>query len=238
MALLRTAADETALAELAAARLVELITAAIERKNAAVLSLTGGGTPKRLYELLAGPPWRDRVAWDRVHLYWGDERCVPPDHADSNFGMARDALVAHVPLPPSQVHRMRGELEPAEAAREYERALPQRFDVMLLGLGEDAHIASIFPGSPVLHERTARVAAPWAPHLQAFRITLTPPALLASDRIVMLVAGSSKADAVSAAIEGGYDPERWPAQLLRQADDRLEWLIDRAAARALSAPPA
>jgi len=159
--------------------------------------------------------------------------------------MAHDALVAKVPIPSEQVHRIRGELEAEDAARAYELELAdafrgagrtdQTFDLMLLGVGEDAHIASIFPGSPVLDERTRRVAAPWVSHLNAYRITLTPPALLDARRIVLLVEGPTKAEAVAAAIEGPPDVVRWPAQLLRAADDRVEWLIDRPAAQGLRA---
>jgi 6-phosphogluconolactonase len=196
------------------------------------VSLTGGSTPKRTYSTLAQAP--SHVPWAQVHLFWGDERAVPPDDPESNYGMARDALLAHIPIGAPQVHRMKGELPPEQAAREYERELMGTFDLMLLGLGEDAHIASIFPGSDVLDEREHLVAAPWVPHLNAYRITLTPPALLDARRIIMLVAGRQKADAVKAAIEGPLNPKRWPAQLLRPAGDRVEWLIDRAAARALT----
>jgi 6-phosphogluconolactonase len=136
------------------------------------------------------------------------------------------------------VHRMRGELPPGEAADLYERELPDRFDLMLLGLGEDAHIASIFPGSALVSERRRRVMAVWVPHLRSYRITLTQPALLAADRIVMLVAGSKKAPAVAAAIDAPSDPARVPAHLLRDAGDRVQWFIDRAAARDVSSPRA
>ena len=206
------------------------------------MSLTGGGTPKRLYALLADPhqPWRARVDWARVHLFWGDERHVPPDDPDSNYGMANDALVRHVPIPAAQVHRMRGEIDANEAARDYEATLQRgfaaagradlTFDVMLLGLGEDAHIASIFPASPAMRA-DGRTAAVWAPHLNAWRITLTPAAILDARAIVMVVAGASKADAVAAALDQPLDVARYPAQLLRQAGDRVEWIIDLAAAR-------
>jgi 6-phosphogluconolactonase len=233
--MLRVAADEEALALAGADRLSELIEEAIRLRGRAIVSLTGGSTPRQLYAALARP--RASLRWDAVHLFWGDERPVPPDHPDSNYGMARDALLAHVPVPPSQIHRMRGELPADEAAREYEALLMGTFDVMLLGLGADAHIASIFPGSPVVHERTRRVVAAWAPHLQSWRITLTPLALLDARRIVMVVAGDSKAAAVQAALEAPEDVERLPVHLLRTAGDRVEWLIDRAAARALSSPP-
>ncbi len=238
MARLTIAESERELAERAANRFTDVVQAAVDARDAARVSLTGGTTPKRLYALLATEPWRSRIPWRAVHLFWGDERAVEPEHEDSNYGMAHEALIAHVPVPPEQVHRMRGELPPEEAAREYERILPRRFDLMLLGLGEDAHIASIFPGSPVVHERERRVVAPFARHLNAWRITMTPPALLSATHIVMLVAGSGKANAVAAAIEEFDDPARWPAHLLREAGDRVEWLIDRAAARALSAPRA
>jgi 6-phosphogluconolactonase len=238
MAKLTIVESERELAERAATRFADVVLAAAGERGAARVSMTGGTTPKRLYRLLATEPWRGRVPWRKVHLYWGDERAVEPAHEDSNYGMAYESLVAHVPLPPEQVHRMQGELPPEEAAREYERVVPPMFDLMLLGLGEDAHIASIFPGSPVLQERERRVASPFARHLNAYRITLTPPALLASRHILVLVAGANKAPAVAAAIEEFDDPERWPVHLLRKADDRVEWLIDRAAARALSAPRA
>jgi 6-phosphogluconolactonase len=243
VAVLTVVADEEAVARTAAERITALIEEASSAFGLAIVCLTGGRTPRRLYELIADDreKWRDRIEWPRVHLFWGDERHVPPDHEDSNVGMANRALVSRVPVPRSQVHRMRGEIPDAEeAARLYERELAdgfraagrsdQTFDVMLLGLGEDAHIASLFPGSAVLAERERRTAAPWVAHLGAFRITLTPPALLDARRILMIVAGESKADAVAAALEGPDDVARWPAQLLRAAGDRVEWLIDRAAA--------
>ena len=247
MALLTVADDAAALTDTAAGRMTAIVEEAARAHGAAMVSLTGGHTPQHLYERLADQdgPWRERIPWPRVHLFWGDERHVPPDHPDSNYRMAYEALVAKIPIPPEQVHRMRGELPAEAAARAYEIELGdafraagrtnQTFDLMLLGLGPDAHIASLFAASPVLNERTRRVAAPWAPHLNAYRITLTPPALLDSRHILMLVAGAEKAEAVAAAIEGPPDRMRWPAQLLRAADDRVEWLIDRPAGQALRA---
>ena len=251
MAKLTVAEDEADLARRAADRLSELMAESISTRGSAVVSLTGGTTPKRLYELLADPeqPWRGRVDWPRVHLFWGDERHVPPDDKDSNYGMAKRALIDRVPIPPANVHRIGGEIpDAATAAREYADEMrkgfaaagrqDRTFDVMLLGVGDDAHIASIFPGSPLLERSplAARqdVTAVWAAHLDAWRITLTPQALLDARTIVMLVAGERKADAVHAAIEGPLDVARWPAQLLRRADDRLEWTIDRAAAARLN----
>jgi 6-phosphogluconolactonase len=240
MAAITIVADEAALAEAAAARVTSSIEASMAARGSATVCLTGGKTPERLYRALADParPWRGRIDWTRVFLYWGDERHVPPDHPESNYGMAARALVDHVPIPPDHVHRMRGELPDAHAAaREYARQLPDMFDVQLLGLGADAHIASIFPGTTI--DTTASVVAVFAPHLNAWRITLTPRAILASRVILMIVADASKADAVYAALEGPLDPVRFPAQLLRSADDRVEWFLDAAAAARLrGAPPA
>lgn len=251
MAAVRILDDEVAAAEAVADRLAASAADAIADLGNVTICLTGGRTPERLYKLLADPgrPWRSQIDWPRVHLFWGDERHVPPDHADSNYRMAARALIDHVPIPPEEVHRMRGETPDAHvAATEYEVELrdgfaragrgSETFDVMLLGLGDDAHIASIFPASPLVEEgpqSPRRVAAVWAPHLNAWRITLTPPALLDAHLIVMLVAGAKKADAVHAALERPTDVQRWPAHLLRPADDRVEWFIDRAAARTLSA---
>ena len=256
MALLTVLDDERGVATEAAERVTTLVERAIAGHGNAMVCLTGGSTPKRLYALLADEarPWRRRIDWARVHLFWGDERHVPPGHADSNFGMARQALIQHVPVPENQVHRMRGELADArDAARAYEQVLPAAFtaagradltfDVMLLGLGEDAHIASIFPGSRLFASIDVTSAIPrdaeavWASHLEAWRITLTPPVLLDARAILMIVAGGTKAEAVDAALQAPDDLHRWPAQLLRPAGDRVEWILDRAAARLLRDVP-
>ena len=217
--------------------------AADYEQRSAFVALTGGATVPPVYRSLADPgrPWRQRIPWRHVHAFWGDERHVPPSDRDSNFGMTAATLLSRVSIPASQIHRMRGELPADEAAREYETELregfraagrpDETFDLMLLGLGANGHIASIFPASPVFDEHARRVAAVWVPELETFRITLTPAALLASRHIVMIVAGAQKADAVQTALEGPLDPTRCPAQLLRAAGDRVEWLIDRAAAR-------
>jgi 6-phosphogluconolactonase len=245
MARLTVASDEGQLAGLAAERVTQLIVQAVADRGTACVSLAGGTTPRRLYADLADvrQPWRDRIPWAQVHLFWGDERHVPPDHPDSNYGMAKAALIDHVPIPPDHVHRIRGELPDAhEAADDYIQQLDvasafrrkNLFDLILLGLGEDAHIASIFPGSDLLdigHSfQECRVAAVWAPHLGVWRITLTPEAILDSEAIVVLVAGANKAAAVDAALEGALNVKTYPAQLLRTAGDRVEWLLDRAAA--------
>jgi 6-phosphogluconolactonase len=251
MAVVTIVDDEPALATTAADRITTLAERAIAERGTLVICLTGGSTPGRLYALLGDErhPWRSRVDWRRMHVFWGDERHVPPDHPDSNFGMAHRALLSQVPIPAAQIHRMRGEEPDArEAARRYEKELRRgfadagrsdlTFDILLLGLGEDAHIASIFPGSPIVDERSVRVAAAWAAHLKAWRITLTPAALLDARDLLVVVSGDKKADAVHAALDAPDDVARYPAQLLRAARDRVEWIIDRAAARRHAAPPA
>jgi 6-phosphogluconolactonase len=242
LAVVNVLTDPEALAAAAAERVASLLGSAIAARRRANLCLSGGRTPRRLYELLAdgSRPFRSTIDWARVHVFWGDERQVPPDHAESNFGMAFRALLAHVPIPADRIHRMRGELDDAaEAASAYELILSGVLDVALLGLGADGHIASIFPGSSLLtHDRLNRVAAVWIEHLHAWRITLTPSALLDARAIVVLVSGADKADAVRAALDGPDDVRQWPAQLLRAAGDRVEWFIDSAAARRRGARPA
>ena len=260
MAQLTIANDDIDLAQRAAERLTALIEHAVAANGRAVVSLTGGTTPRRLYATLADPqqPWSARIPWSQVHLFWGDERHVPPDHPESNYGMAKAALLDRVPVPADHVHRIHAELADAhDAAADYERALNVAsgfsrivlFDVMLLGLGEDAHIASIFPGSELLEPRASlvtgrkgavgrpfmgrRVAAVRVPHSDAWRITLTPSTILDAGAIVVLVAGANKAVAVKAALQEPLDVMRYPGQLLREAGQRVEWFLDRAASHGI-----
>jgi len=252
MAQLAITADKPAMSAAAAERITAIVRSAIASRGAAAVALTGGGSPDLLYEFLADAnrPWRERIDWTHVHLYWSDERAVPPDHADSNFGLANRLLIRHVPVPETQVHRIRGELSPSDAGHLYDTLLRQRrqtanplFDVMLLGIGANAHIASIFPDSPLLAPAPADSAAPLAtgvyvPEIAQWRITMTPDAVLDSAAIVMIANGASKAEALAAAVEGPMDIRRYPAQLLRAAANRVEWIIDSAAsARLRGAPP-
>ena len=248
MARLNVAADKRAMSEAAAERITAIIETAVAGRGTATIALTGGSTPDVLYQLLADTsrPWRARIDWLRLHVFWGDEREVPPDHPESNFGLAQRLLLSHVPVPDAQIHRMRGELPATDAGHLYDAVLKLRrdqttgplFDVQLLGIGENAHIASLFPKSPLLEDSGDVLAAGvHVPELNTWRITLTPRALLDSDHIIMIAAESSKADAVSRAIEGAEDVPRYPAQLLRRAGDRVEWFIDRAAAARLHAGP-
>jgi 6-phosphogluconolactonase len=249
MAQLTIVADKTAMSEAAAERVTRLVETAISARGDAAVSLTGGTTPDLLYQFLADSkrPWRDRIDWAHVHLFWGDERQVPPDHPQSNFGLANRLLLQHVPVPATQIHRMRGELRASDAGALYDALLHARrthvagplFDVTLLGIGANAHIASIFPNSPVLGGQSQLATGVHVPELSQWRITMTPPALMDSGAIIVIASGSSKADAAAATLEGSLDVERYPAQLLRAAGHHVEWIIDSAAsARLRAVPPA
>jgi 6-phosphogluconolactonase len=225
-----------AAAELFAARAV----AAVRDRGRFGVALAGGNTPRRTYALLAQPPLRDTVPWHEVHVFWGDERCVPPDDPRSNYRMAREALLDRVPLPASQVHPMRGVGDPDEAADEYERELRRffpaprpRFDLVLLGMGDNAHTASLFPGLPVLEERTRWVAAVYIAELQMHRLTLTAQAINQAASVAFLVAGADKAQPLAQVLHGPRDPLRLPAQLIQPVDGELLWLVDEAAAARL-----
>lgn len=208
------------------------------------LALSGGSTPRGLFRLLATDPYRSQCPWSSCKIFWGDERCVPPDHSDSNFRMAKESLLDHVSIDPRHVFRMEGEREPEEAARRYEQVLSQqvqrgennlpRFDLMLLGMGPDAHTASLFPGTPALQETQRAVVANWVEKLQTFRITLTPPVLNAAENVVFLVCGEDKAQAVQCVLEGPRIPERYPAQLVDPSSGHVTWMMDQAAANLLT----
>jgi len=208
------------------------------------VALSGGSTPRPVYQLLAASPYREQVDWSQVQFYWGDERNVGPDSPESNYRMAKEALLDHVPVRPEHVHRIRGELAASEAAAEYEQVLLRtlnlapdafpRFDLIQLGMGPDGHTASLFPHTSALHVRDRLVVANPVPELQAERITLTVPTLNAAAAIVFLVAGADKADALAAVLQGPEQPEEYPSQLIAPMNGTLTWMVDRAAAAKLS----
>lgn len=234
----RVLPDLNTLSAAAAAASVDAITSAVNRTGQCALVLSGGSTPRTLYQLLASE-WRNRIPWANVHLFWGDERYVPHDNPDSNYRMAKDALLDHVPCPPANIHPMRTDFrEPDEAARAYEATLrdyfagqPRRFGLVLLGLGEEGHTASLFPKSPALAERHRWVVAVRAPADPPMRLTLTLPALTRADAIYFLVAGSNKARAFHHVIAADADPNEYPAAAIRDAGGTVIWWLDRQAAR-------
>ncbi|MDP1572365.1 MAG: 6-phosphogluconolactonase [Vicinamibacterales bacterium] len=230
------AAGPDELAQLAADRVALAAHASVEARGAFHLALAGGSTPRRLYERLAGDPAYAAQPWARTHIYFGDERCVPPDHPDSNFRMAYESLLTRVPVPAAQVHRMEGEdPDPAAAAARYEarvrRALPHgvgeapRLDLVLLGLGADGHTASLFPGTTALEASSHLVAATWVEAVAAFRLTMTLPLLNAARAVVFLVAGEDKAEAVRRVLTPPPGAPPLPAARVRPTDGTLTWLL-------------
>jgi 6-phosphogluconolactonase len=221
--------DPAAVAREAADRFVALARSAIASHGRFTVALSGGSTPKLLYEQLI----TRSIAWQHVHVFWGDERCVPPDHPDSNYGMAQRALLSHVDIPSPNVHRLRGELDPAQAAQAYEDDLCSvfgtrpRFDLILLGLGADAHTASLFPQTPALHEQQRWVVAQYVEQLQANRLTLTPPIINQAAHVIFLITGSDKAAVLRSVWHGPYDPARFPAQIVMPTSGRVTWLVDQ-----------
>src|ERR1700730_2802695 len=207
------------------------------------LCLTGGTTPARTYELLASR-FELSVDWKEVQFYWGDERCVPPDDPASNYGMANRTLLSKLKIKPEQVHRIRGEDKPQDAAREYEAELRHafnlgegefpRFDLMLLGLGDNCHMLSLFPGIPAIHEMHRLVVAVEVEDKIRHRVTMTAPVMNNSARIMFLVSGENKAAAVKRVLEGNDDPDRVPAHLVAPRDGIVIWMMDKAAASQLS----
>jgi 6-phosphogluconolactonase len=234
--------DARALAREAAGRFSSLARNAVAARGRFSAVLSGGSTPRILYRMLAEEPFRSQTPWDHVHLFWGDERCVPPHDAGSNFRMADEALLSRVPIPAENVFRIQGELDADSAAVAYSRTLEEffcglqsRFDLVLLGLGQDGHTASLFPGSPALDEME-RLVVPATAYYQdrpAQRVTLTRPAINSARDVLFLVAGESKAEIVKAVLEGQAD--HLPARRIEPAAGLLTWLLDSAAASQLAA---
>lgn len=237
-------ANAAALFEAAAKRIAELGNEAIAQRGEFHLALAGGKTPRALYRCLGAPPMRQRLDWSRVHLWFGDERCVPPDHPDSNYGMAVEML-ERLPLESHQFHRMEGELEPQLAARRYRDALAQLprdadnipiFDLILLGLGADGHIASLFPDTEALQVTQLTVIALHSPLHHNWRLSLSLPVLNRARHLLLVASGDKKADIlrhIFCAPPAAARP--LPVQLLNPAPGALEWYLDREAARFLPA---
>jgi 6-phosphogluconolactonase len=231
--------DAKAVAAEAAERVTAAAERAISQRGNFSIALSGGSTPKALYAFLTSEPYRSRIDWSRVHILFGDERGVAPDHKDSNFKMADEALLSKVPIPKGQIYRMKGELgEKAEqAAKEYGLMLKSEFpdglDVVLLGMGGDGHTASIFPGTQAVAEKEHRVIGYFAENSstgKSWRITMTAPYINRAREILVLLAGADKAKRLAEVLEGPRDPERLPIQLIKPTRGKLVWIIDAAAA--------
>ena len=244
---IRILADGAAIARRAAQEFVQAAASAVREKGSFNIALAGGSTPKALYSLLVNDPTlRSQVPWDKMHLFFGDERHVAPDHPDSNFRMATEAMISKSPMKPEQVTRIKGEYPDAgQAALEYEEALREyfklkngeypRFDLVLVGMGNEGHTLSLFPGTKALHADGRIAVRNWVGKLYAERITLTAPAASNAARVIFMVTGADKAPALKAVLEGPFEPEQLPAQLLQPKNGKLLWLVDTAAGSMLSA---
>ena len=243
---IRILADGAAIARRAAQEFVQAAASAVREKGSFNVVLAGGSTPKALYSLLVNDPTlRSQVPWDKMHLFFGDERHVAPDHPDSNFRMAMEAMISKSPLKPEQVTRIKGEYPDADrAALEYEKALREyfklrdgeypRFDLVLAGMGNEGHTLSLFPGTKALHADGRIAVRNWVGKLYAERITLSAPAASNAARVIFMVTGADKAPALKAVLEGPFEPEQLPAQLLQPKNGKLLWLVDTAAGSMLS----
>ncbi|MBU4233150.1 MAG: 6-phosphogluconolactonase [Desulfobacterales bacterium] len=232
--------DLESLSRAAAALLVRQANLAVAARGRFSVALAGGATPRRTYELLAAPPLKDQAPWDRMHVFWGDERCVPLNDSRSNARLAKEAWLDHVPIPGTQIHPMNCAPDPAAAARQYEAQLreffagqPPRLDLVLLGLGHDGHTASLFPGTAVLKEGERWAAPVYLAEADLHRVTLTAPLINQAAVVAFLVAGGAKAGVLREVLHGPRDPARLPAQLIQPQTGELRWLADLAAAGSL-----
>jgi 6-phosphogluconolactonase len=225
------------LADAVARHIVHRAAKAISATGRFTLALAGGSTPRAAYALLASDPFAGRVEWERVHVLWGDERCVPPDDPRSNYRMAKEALLDRVPIPSHQIHRIRGEDDPEKAAAEYEGELrvllEGGLDLALLGMGEDGHTASLFPGQAAVRETERWVVAVLSPDATMWRITLTPGLLSQARNVTFVVSGAGKAQRLWQVLEGPFTPDLLPAQAIRPTEGRLTWMVDQAATHAV-----
>jgi 6-phosphogluconolactonase len=230
-------ADAAALAQTAAEYFARAAAENIAQTGRFTVSLSGGSTPKAMFALLAAEPFASRIDWAKIYFFWGDERCVPPDHPDSNFRMTTEALLSKMSVPERNIFRIHGELEPAEAAQQYCATLVNFFhaapifDLVFLGMGADGHTASLFPGTSALHAEAGQIAVEnYVEKLKVTRLTLTAGTINTAKDIVFLVAGADKANALQRVLEGEYLPEIFPSQLIQPKNATLKWMIDESAA--------
>jgi len=248
---IRVLPDSQTVAQAAADEFVRLAREALQRKGKFTVALSGGSTPRTLYSILAertqkttGP----EIPWAQIHLFFGDERHVPPDHADSNYRMANEAMISKVPIPAANVHRIHTEnKDAAAAAADYDRTLAEvfslssnglpRFDLVFLGIGPDGHSASLFPDTTGVQELSKRVVANWVPKFNSFRVTLTRPVLNNAAQVMLLICGADKAPAL-VEVMGSGDPNTYPVKYVQPRDGKLLWLLDKAAASRLDSSQA
>jgi 6-phosphogluconolactonase len=231
-------------ARAAAAQVVDACDKALTTRGRFTIALSGGSTPRELYRLLATEEYASSFDWQRIHVFWSDERCVPLNSPDNNAHMARDVLLNHVPISISNIHRVQSELEAEAAAQDYEQTLRKyfaargmqlpQFDLLLLGMGAEGHTASLFPGSQALYEQERWVVATYVDQLESWRVTLTPVALNAATRIIFLVVGEEKSEALKHVLNEPIQPELYPAQIIDPPQGQVLWIVDHSAAALLN----
>ena len=243
---IRTFPDAEAVSRGASEEFVRCAREAIAARGRFTVTLSGGSTPKRMFEMLAELPCRDQVEWAKVHIFWGDERSVPPDHRDSNYRMAHEAMLTRLPIPVLQIHRIEAERTDRDvAARDYQAAIartfgvdangePPAFDLVLLGMGPDGHTASLFPGTTALAETKRWVVVNFVPKFNTDRVTLTTTILNKAKQVLFLVAGADKTEPLFEVLEGPPDPVRLPSQLIKPTTGTLVWFVDRLAVAKLT----
>lgn len=232
--------DLDTISQHAAQYVVRIANEAIVTRGRFTIALSGGNTPKKLYSLLGSEPYRSQIDWKLVDIFWGDERCVPPDSPDSNYRMAHEVLLSQIQIPAPQVHRMPAEQAGREAASlAYTQEMQSvfstdgipSFDLIQLGMGPEGHTASLFPHQPSLHETERLVVPVSVPKPPPDRLTFTPPILNAARNVLFLVTGADKVDALHAVLEGEYNPDEYPAQIVRPANGEVVWMVDTAVAK-------
>ena len=238
------AKDQLALAEMAVEKIIILAQDSIQHRGQFTIALAGGSTPRGIYTLLATPPNRARIDWEHVYFFWGDERSVPPDDSNSNYLMAKQTLMDHVPIPIENIYRIEGELKTYIAAKRYEKSMKSffsitneefpKFDLMLLGIGIDGHTASLFPETAALKEKVRWVIENYIPKLDEWRITFSMPLINSAENIIIVVSGKGKAEIIKAVLGGNNQSSQFPIGNIQPVDGNLLWLVDKAAASKLS----
>ncbi len=224
--------------------MVDYIAATLKKKNRFTLVLSGGGTPQKLNTLLATSPYKEKIDWSKLHIFWGDERFVPYTDERNNAKMAFDTLLDHVPVPATQIHRMRTDITPEASALEYEKILEAyfppavppapTFDLVLLGMGDDGHTLSLFPGTHAMHIEDTLTTSLFLKQQNMYRVTLTAPIVNKASCVAFLATGAGKAPALQQVIEGDYKPDVYPSQVIKPIPGELHWFVDEAAAALLS----
>ena len=237
---LHTYKSADALSEGVAEWMSEYIRRVLREKDRFTLALSGGSTPQKLHKVLASSPFKEEIDWSKIHFFWGDERAVPFDDERNNAKMAFDSLLNYVPVKKEQIHLMRTDIEPEAAAKEYEGILHSyfdkgghTFDLVLLGMGDDGHTLSLFPGTEIVHEKDAWTKSFYLAQQSMYRISLTAPVVNLSSAVAFLVTGKNKAQTLKQVLNGSYQPEKFPSQLIKPLKGELHWFMDEDAAAAL-----